>query len=167
MYVSKRPASAQQLCLWSVGAAFAAVSASSLLAFLAPAVADKLPVAFRFPMSFNTMVCMLWLALGFFAATLERRALALCCIVVPVLLGCLSLLQNLAYPSLGVDEILWLAAGFRYGPPAGHVSTLSALAMILSATALVVQVGVFGHASHRPMILGIVGSTLGSLALTS
>src|SRR5207253_3941230 len=106
MQETSRLEKAQQFCLWSVGATFGAVGLVSLLAFVAPGLASLLPFALRTPMSFNTTIAMLWLAVAFPAAAFERRQLALCCVAGPVLIGTLSLLQNLLLPGLHIDEVL-------------------------------------------------------------
>lgn len=167
MQESKQLTQAQQFCLWTIGATIGVVSLVSSLVLLSPSSAVYLPSAFRTTLPATMTLAMLVLAVGFIAASFERSHLGLACVVTAMFLGTLALLHNIAYRQMSLDELLLLSLWPNGAPYGGRFTTPGAIAIILTSVALLVQISSNGEVSRRPMILGIVGSALGSLALAS
>ncbi len=138
----------------------------SLLALLTPELARYFPDAFSAPLPLAMTAGLLLLSLGFSAASFQWRYWGLSCGLIPLLLGSLSLWNNYGQFRPELDSLL---LGYPAGMAPGTypMTTPGAIALILTSTVLLVQVSGDGLARRRPMILGILGSALGSLALAS
>ena len=70
---------------------------------------------------------------------------------------------------VGLLALLQDATGWDVGPLTGadRISLLGGLGLILTSAALLVAAGRLVRPDRRPMVLGILGSALGSLALTA